>query len=79
MDRNQMNPQEPVVCSCCGRPIAAYPCEHPEEYLHIQQRWGYFSRKDGELHRFYVCEACYDQWVAGFAVAPTVETASELL
>ena len=37
-----------------------------EEMLTVEKRWGYFSHKDGELHRFDICEECYDTWIASF-------------
>ena len=39
-----------------------------EELLTVEKRWGYFSHKDGELHRFDICEECYDTWIASFQI-----------
>lgn len=39
-----------------------------EEMLTVEKRWGYFSHKDGELHRFDICEECYDTWIASFQI-----------
>ena len=35
------------------------------------ERFGFnikFSHKDGELHRFDICEECYDTWIASFQI-----------
>ena len=36
--------------------------------LTVEKRWGYFSHKDGELHRFDICEECYDTQIASFQI-----------
>ena len=42
-------------------------------------RLGYFSEKDGETHRFCICESCYDRIRAGFQIPVEIETAQEYL
>ena len=65
------------VCNRCGRQLRL---EEPyEEYLEVSKGWGYFSGKDGEDHRFCLCEACYDAWISDFAVPVTVTERTELL
>lgn len=32
------------------------------------KKMGIFSHKDGELHRFDICEECYDTWIASFQI-----------
>ena len=39
-----------------------------EDVFSAKKRWGYFSNKDNEVHVFDLCEACYDQWIATFAI-----------
>lgn len=71
--------QHRAVCNCCGRPIPAYPSPEAAECMEITQKWGYFSGKDGETHHFYICETCYDAWIATFAIAPEVTEDTELV
>ena len=52
--------QSQRLCAINGRP--------EEEMLTVEKRWGYFSHKDGELHRFDICEECYDTWIASFQI-----------
>ncbi len=57
-----MNPVEaPVVCNACGRtlPQKAGICQ--EDYVKIEKKWGYFSRKDGDIHTLCMCEDCFDR------------------
>lgn len=69
-----------LVCNCCGHKIPAYPSPDARECVEITKKWGYFSdNKDGETHRFHICESCYDAWIATFAVAPEVTEDTELV
>ena len=52
-----------VVCNKCGRELC----------FEAEAAFGYFSRKDGTIHYFDLCEDCYDEWTAQFRV-PVEET-----
>ena len=68
-----------TYCNCCGKEIHTEPLSDREEYLDVTKEWGYFSRKDGEIHRFTLCEACYDRITGRFCI-PVVKTVqTELL
>ena len=47
--------------------------EKKEDMLSVEKRWGYFSGKDNEVHRFDLCEDCYDRLIAQFVIAPETE------
>lgn len=68
-----------IYCNCCGRRILEKENAEREEYLTVIKEWGFFSGKDGEIHRFTVCEACYDQWIRQFRIPVSVEEKTELL
>lgn len=36
--------------------------------LTVEKDGDIFSHKDGELHRFDICEECYDTWIASFQI-----------
>ena len=55
------------ICNKCGKEIKN------EDYLSVEKRWGYFSKKDNEVHRFELCEACYDEWISTFQIPVSVE------
>ena len=56
-----------IVCNKCGREI------ENEDVLSIEKRWGYFSNKDNEVHKFDLCEKCYDEFVSAFQIKVEVE------
>lgn len=45
----------------------------------IDYAWDYFSEKDGEVHHFDLCEACYDELVSQFRIPVDTEEQTELL
>ena len=55
--QTEKNTVTKIVCNKCKK-----------EMLTVEKRWGYFSHKDGELHRFDICEECYDTWIASFQI-----------
>ncbi|MCI6857705.1 MAG: hypothetical protein MR867_00220 [Eubacterium sp.] len=62
-----------VYCNKCKKEIAK------EDYLFVAKEWGYFSEKDGQIHRFRLCESCYDNMVKQFLIPVEVEEQTELL
>ena len=54
--QTEKNTVTKIVCNKCKKEIT------------VEKRWGYFSHKDGELHRFDICEECYDTWIASFQI-----------
>lgn len=57
-----------VVCNMCGRRLKAENGLLKEDAFEAAKEWGYFSEKDLELHRFTICEACYDAWIKTFRI-----------
>lgn len=70
---------EAEKCNCCGKEFRAEQGILKEDRLAIQKDWGYFSDKDMETHRIFVCEACYDKWVSGFRIPPEITDRTEAL
>lgn len=68
-----------LFCNKCGKEIRLLDGRPQEGVCSVEVRWGYFSRKDGELHSFDLCEDCYDAWVKQFALPVTAEEETELL
>lgn len=68
-----------LVCNKCGKRIALKDGIPREGVCSVEIPWSYFSRKDGEIHRFELCEDCYDEWVARFTVPVEVIEETELL
>lgn len=68
-----------VRCNQCGRSLKHEQDVITEGALQLDLTWGYFSEKDGERHKFIVCEACYDSWIKGFALPVEITDMLELL
>lgn len=71
-----METKKLLYCNCCGIRILS---RMEQDVLTVEQRWGYFSKKDGEIHRFCICEPCYDRIRAGFQIPVEIETTQEYL
>ena len=57
-----------IICNKCGKEIAVNHGCPTEDVLSVDKRWGYFSKKDNQVDSFDLCEKCYDEFVATFAV-----------
>lgn len=64
---------EKVFCNQCGKEIRKQGEMFAEDYLCVEKRWGYFSKKDNEVHRFELCEDCYDKLCASFRIPVDIE------
>ncbi|MCM1188505.1 MAG: hypothetical protein NC541_04305 [bacterium] len=63
-----------VVCNMCGRELKLEDGCLREGCFSGEAAFGYFSRKDGTLQRFDLCEDCYDEMTARFRIpAETAE------
>lgn len=57
-----------VVCNQCGRELEFKNGILHEDGLFVTKEWGYFSRKDLQIHKFCLCEKCYDEMIGNFAL-----------
>ena len=57
-----------AVCNRCGRSLKVEDGYLREGCISVEEAFGYFSRKDGTVHSFDLCEDCYDEIVAQFKV-----------
>lgn len=64
---------EKIICNQCGKEIPMVNRRLAKGVCSIRQTWGYGADKDGETHSIELCESCYDKWVKGFQVPPTIE------
>lgn len=70
---------EQVICNRCGKSLKVEDGCLKEGCFSATAAFGYFSRKDGSIHHFDLCEDCYDSVIAEFAVPVEEESALELL
>ena len=68
-----------AVCNKCGRELCVENGLLKEFCFSGDAVFGYFSRRDGVSQHFDLCEDCYDEWTAQFAVAPEETEELELL
>lgn len=71
-----METKKLLYCNCCGKTMLSGAAQ---DLLVVEHRWGYFSGKDGEIHRFYLCESCYDRIRTGFQIPVEIEAVQEYL
>ena len=57
-----------IICNKCGKVISVKNGIVAEDVLSVEKRWNYFSSKDNDVHRFDLCEACYDEWIGTFCI-----------
>lgn len=64
-----------IICNGCGKKI------DPDrmDYLNIKKDWGYFSKKDLEIHEFNLCEECYDQILLKLQIPAMITEKTEVL
>ena len=67
-----------LICNGCGRNLKVENGFLREDVFEGKKQWGYFSRRDKEIHSFLLCEDCYEKMIQEFKVAPVVTEATEL-
>lgn len=68
-----------VVCNRCKKELKVENGIIKEGCFCGDTRFGYFSNKDGCRYLFDLCEECYDEITAEFAVPVQTEEIKELL
>ncbi len=68
-----------VRCNCCGRALSVKNGILEEECIRAETPFGFFSRKDGQIHRFDLCEDCYDRLTKAFRIPIEIEERTEVL
>ncbi|MCI9464700.1 MAG: hypothetical protein HFI48_12610 [Lachnospiraceae bacterium] len=68
-----------VTCNCCKKELLVENGILKEECVSFSHLFGYFSERDGEKHRFDLCEQCYNKMIAGFLLPVEKEERNELL
>ncbi len=76
---NDKNTVKKIVCNQCGKSLQVEDGIVKEGVFRGMARWGFFSEKDGEIHTFDLCEACYDRMAASFRIPVEKEEQTELL
>lgn len=70
--------QTEKICNNCGQ-VFGIEQEHKATVFTIEIPWGFFSKKDGEIHKITLCENCYDNWIKTFQIPVEITERVELL
>lgn len=62
-----------IICNKCGKEIPMKGEIAQKDVLQVEKRWGYFSKRDNEVHKFDLCEECYDELIATFQIPIEIE------
>lgn len=68
-----------VTCNHCGKELKVEKGILKEGCFKAKYHFDYFSDKDGEIHEFDLCEACYDKLTATFVFPVTLKEETEFL
>lgn len=68
-----------VICNVCGKELKIENGILKEDAFEVYKEWGYFSEKDLEVHKFVICEKCYDEWIKTFALPIDITKKQEVL
>ena len=71
--------QDVLVCNMCGRQLKRDKGILMEDAFEATKEWGYFSSRDTEIHKFTICEACYDNMISQFKIPITIYQKHEVL
>ena len=66
-------------CNCCKKKLEVQNGIITEGVFSVEYAFGYFSSKDEEIHKFDLCEACYDEWIKTFEIPIEIADNTELL
>lgn len=76
---SETNQLTEVVCNCCKKSLEIKNGIITEGVFSVGYAFGYFSAKDEEIHKFDLCEKCYDEWIKTFRIPVEIADNTELL
>lgn len=68
-----------LYCNVCGKKLKIDEGILKEDAFEACKEWGYFSKKDLEIHKFNICEACYDEFTSRFKIPVEIIRKNEAL
>ena len=74
-----MRKHKKVFCNKCGKKFIMHKDIVHEGIFNMEYMWGYFSKKDGEIHSFDLCEECYDKMISQFKIPVDIRDSNEMI
>ena len=68
-----------VICNKCGKELVVKEGIVREGCLQIEYPFDYFSRKDGYIYQFDLCEECFDKWIEEFRHPVQIQDMKEFI
>lgn len=68
-----------IQCNVCGKEIQIENDILKEDIFEVTKEWGYFSKKDLEVHKFNICEECYDKIISQFKIPILIKNKKEAI
>lgn len=57
-----------IYCNSCGKKLKVENGILKEDAFEASKEWGYFSKRDLEIHHFTLCEDCYEKLISQFQI-----------
>lgn len=67
------------TCNVCGKELRVEKGVLKEDVVEVVKEWGFFSNRDLEIHKFTICESCYDQMISQFKIPVEISEKREVL
>ncbi|MBE5943705.1 MAG: hypothetical protein E7258_02180 [Lachnospiraceae bacterium] len=68
-----------IICNKCKKELPMERGITKADFIEINKKWGYFSKKDGKTCRFILCESCSDELISSLAIPAEIKDTTELL
>lgn len=68
-----------LACNMCTRQLKVENNILMEDALEVTKEWGFFSERDLEVHKFVLCESCYNSFIDQFKIPITIKGKKEVL
>lgn len=68
-----------VFCNVCGKKLRMEHGILKEDMVEVSKEWGYFSTRDLEVHKFHICEKCYEEMISNFKIPIEIISKKEVL
>lgn len=68
-----------IICNKCKNELPQEKGIIMADFIEINKKWGYFSKKDGTTCRFILCEGCSDALIESLAIPAHISDTTELV